>query len=192
MNKQKISRKSDLEKALEPIIRFFLTIGPKVYRRSDLENILTNQRNEWHLKDDTSLERFIRFATEVLPLKQIRLSFPNRPEVRYMYGGCSIYEIAQSLKTDGYFSHRTAAEIHGLLDSDYQIFFNAEQSMRSNSSGEMTQDAINRAFHNKARISHNKAEYDEYVIWLLNGKIQNVMELFNTIKAYELLTLPGH
>jgi hypothetical protein len=90
--------------------------------------------------------------------------------VRYIYGVCSIYKVAQSLKTDGYFSHRTAAEIHGLLASDHQIFFNAEQLLRSNSSGEMTQDAINRAFQNKARISHNSAHYHEYTIWLLNGK----------------------
>jgi hypothetical protein len=163
-------RKSHLEKALNPIIEFFLAIGPKVYRRTDLKNILDNQCVEWHLGDETSLEHFIKFAIKILPLIQIQLSFPNRPEVRYIYGGCSINEITQSLKTEGYFSHHTAAEIHGLLDSDYQVFINYEQSMRSQSSGEMTQEAINRTFQNKARITKNKAEYNEYTIWLLNGK----------------------
>jgi hypothetical protein len=190
MNKQKMSRKSDLDKALKPIIRFFMTIGPKVYRRSDLENILANQRNEWHLRDETSLGRFIRFATEALPLKQIQLSFPNRPEVRYMYGVCSIYEVTQSLKTEGYFSHRTAAEIHGFLVPSYQIFFNFEQSMRSQSSGEMTQESINRAFYNIARISQNKAKYDEYVIWLLNGKNTDCYGVIQYNKSLRVTNIP--
>jgi hypothetical protein len=163
-------RKSRLEKARKPIIELFIDIGPNVYRRADLQNILDNQSDEWHLGNETSLERFIKFATEILPLLQIQLSFPNRHEVRYIYGGCSVYKITQSLRTEGYFSHRTAAEIHGLLRSGYQIFFNCEQSKRSQSSGEMTQESINRTFQNKARLTKNKAEYNEYIIWLLNGK----------------------
>jgi hypothetical protein len=101
---------------------------------------------------------------------QIQVTFPNRLEVRYIYGNCSIHKITKSLKTDGYFSHRSAAEIHGLLDSGYQIFINFEQSKRSQSSGEITQETINRSFQNKPRITKNKAEYNEYAIWLLNRK----------------------
>jgi hypothetical protein len=92
----KMPKKSHLEKALKPISKFFMDIGPKVYRRIDLMNILDNQRDEWHLGNETSRERFIKFATETLPLRQIQLSFPNRPEVRYIYGVCSIYKVAQS------------------------------------------------------------------------------------------------
>lgn len=81
--------------------------------------------------------------------------------------------MAQSLKADGYFSHRSAAEIHGLLEPSKQIIFNYEQRLQSQSSGELTQDAIDRAFQNKARVTHNRADYKGYTIWMLNGKNTN-------------------
>jgi len=163
-------QKNHLEKASKQINNFFDNLGPKVYRKIDLKNILDNHSDEWHLENQTSLEHFIKYARKIIPLKKVQLAFPNRPHVRYISGACSIYEVTQSLKEEGYFSHHTAAEIHDLLGADDQIFFNFEQQMRSQSSGEMTQDAINRAFHNKARISQNKAKYKNYTIWLLNGK----------------------
>jgi hypothetical protein len=163
-------KKSKLEKAREPIIEFFNGIGSKVYRRSDLQNILNLRCDEWHIRKDISVEKFIKYVSNALPLQKIQLSFRNRIETRYIYQKCSIFEIAQSIKTAGYFSHRTAAEINGLLGTDINIYINFEQSKKSQSSGEMTQETINRAFQNKPRISNNKAKYNNYTIWLLNGK----------------------
>lgn len=152
------------------MVDLFTITGPKVYCQKDLKNILDDHRDQWHLAEEIGLQHFIKFAAKFVSLQPIKLSFPNRNEIRYIYGECSIHTIVQSLRPKGYFSHRSAAEIHGLLDPNDQIFFNFEQSLRSQSLGEMTQDAIDRTFHNRARITQNKARYNDYTIWLLNGK----------------------
>jgi hypothetical protein len=89
-----------------------------------------------------------------------------------------VYSLIQSLNQEGYFSHRSAAEFHGLLEPRKQIFFNFEQSLRSQSSGEMDQDAIDRAFKNKARVTKNKTKYNDYTIWMLNGKNTDCYEVY--------------
>lgn len=165
-----MARTSDLEKARKVITDFFIAGNSKVYRQIDLRSIFDNHKEEWNLGKSTRLERFIDFSSEVIPLQQVHLRFPKRHELRYVCGMLSIYSVVQSLKAEGYFSHRSAAEFHGLLEPDNQIFFNFEQSLRSQSSGEMTQDAIDRAFQNKPRLTLNKANWNEYTIWMLNGK----------------------
>lgn len=165
-----MAKSSNLSRAKNSILDFLISSGPKVYRHKDLIYIFDNHKDDWKLGRATRPQQFINFIIEEVPLQYIKLSFPHRPESRYIYGACSIYTIAQSLNAKGYFSHRSAAEIHGLLDESDQIFFNIEQTSRSQTSGEFSQDAIDRAFQNKARITKNKSNYEGYTIWKLNGK----------------------
>jgi hypothetical protein len=165
-----MAKPSNLSRVKDLILDFFISSGPKVYRHKDLIYIFNNNKDDWKLVKATRPQQYVNYIIEEVPLQHIKLSFPHRPESRYIYGVCSIYKITQSLSEKGYFSHRSAAEFHGLLDESDQIFFNIEQASRSQTSGELSQIAIDRAFQNKARITKNTTDYEGYTIWKLNGK----------------------
>lgn len=177
-----MARTSNLLRASKLFSRLFMDTGPKVYKYQDLQRIISEYREEWKLGKSTTTENCINFLVDKIPLNKIIFHFPARNETRYVFGECSIFSLVQSLKPDGYFSHRSAAEIHGLLCPNNQIYFNYEQSLRSQSTNEITQEAIDRAFQNNARTTKNKSIFNGYTIWLLNGKNSNcygVIQIFN-------------
>jgi len=168
-----MARTSNLLRASKFLSQLFMDTGPKVYKHQDLQRIISEHREEWKLGKSTTTENCINFVVDKIPLQKIIFRFPARNETRYVFGECSIFSLVQSLKPDGYFSHRSAAEIHGLLSLNTQIYFNYEQSLRSQITNEITQEAIDRAFNNQARVTKNKSNFNGYTIWLLNGKNTN-------------------
>jgi predicted transcriptional regulator of viral defense system len=104
------------------------------------------------------------------PLRQVKLPFPNRTQLRYTWGDVSLFDLLESLNSDAYFCHYTAVRLHGFTEQiPKTIYLNVEQKMRGGG-GELTQEAIDRAFRSKCRTSKNFVDYKGRRIYMLNGR----------------------
>jgi predicted transcriptional regulator of viral defense system len=104
-------------------------------------------------------------------LKEIRLDFPFRKELRYSTQELPLLKGLHLMFPDAYYCHQTAAIFHGFLKVEQsKIYLNIEQNLKSNTSGSLDQASIHRAFKNKPRITTNKINYEGHEIYVLNGK----------------------
>jgi len=101
------------------------------------------------------------------------LPFPYRQETRYLFGEVDSLDLVQSLSHDGYFTHFTALYLNNLTEQTPRtIYFNVEQGA-SGGDGQLTQEALNRAFKAEARLSSNVVEYKGTRIVRVNGRNTN-------------------
>lgn len=166
-------KKSKLQNAAPRIFRYFEQLPLKVHRHSDLAKQLDARRHEWELPASFGTQRFIRFLIEAGRLSEIVFPFPRpyRREVRYIWGDVSLYEVAQTLKPNSYFSHYTAVKFHGLTEQlPKTTYLNVEQPNPSVSTGSLTQKAIDTAFRRPARTSGNIAETRDFRVCIISGK----------------------
>ncbi len=111
----------------------------------------------------------VEIKPEVRQKKDGRPSY--KPFTRYIRSGATAAEVALSLRPNSYFSHGTAAHLHGLLDGPLNlIYVNKEQSPKLATPAELTQDAIDQAFSNLPRISQYVYMFAGQRMVLLNGK----------------------
>ena len=159
-----------LKIAKPDIVRFFEGHIARVFKRSQVDEILSEQREYWRISQSTTGNEFIEFLVQQTELQEIRLEFPSRPEIRYAWGDVSIYELALSLKPDSYFTHYTAMFVHELTDQiPSTVYLNHEQPPKRHRDTDLRQDAIDLAFRRAARVSRNIATYKDQKICLLNG-----------------------
>jgi hypothetical protein len=163
---------SRLQLAKRAVTTLFEAAEKRVFSRKELGAILSQHRIEWRLPYDMTLEDFIRFLIQNTKLRDVRLqskvySFPPR----YTWGEVSPYLLAQSLRRRGYLSHATAMFLHALTDQiPKTIYANFEQSPKPRSSGELTQDSIDRAFVHPQRQTSYVFGYQDSQIAILSGK----------------------
>ncbi len=140
----------------------------KAFSKSELEELLSENRAFWRLAQKTTVTQFVQFLEKTANLQSHRLKFP-RPITQYSMGDIGPFEIVQSIDEEGYFSHYTAMSFHGLTEQlPKAIYFNIEQSLRPGG-GELTQAGINRSFATECRTTNNIASFREHTIHLLNG-----------------------
>jgi hypothetical protein len=103
-------------------------------------------------------------------LERAVLPFPFRQDVRYLFGKVDLLDLVQSLNAQGYFTHFTAIYLNDLTEqSPKTIYFNVEQGA-TGGAGQLTQEALDRAFKAEARLSSNVVEYKGTRIVKLNGR----------------------
>jgi hypothetical protein len=103
-------------------------------------------------------------------IRRIVLGFPSRPETRFLLADVSPLELAQSLSPKGYFTHFTAIQLNNLTEQvPKTVYFNIEQAA-AGGGGVVSQEAIDRAFRGKARVSSAVAEYAGFRICKLSGR----------------------
>jgi hypothetical protein len=84
--------KSTLESAKRAILKHFENAARRVYRVSDLEQALTDNRDHWQLAQRTRIADFIEFLLENTNLQATHLkSTSYREIVRYAWGEVSPY-----------------------------------------------------------------------------------------------------
>jgi predicted transcriptional regulator of viral defense system len=140
----------------------------KAFSKSELEELLSENRAFWRLAQKTTVLQFVQFLEKNANLKSYVLKFP-RPVTRYSLGDIGPFELVQSIDERGYFSHYTAMAVHGLTEQlPKAIYFNIEQSLRPGG-GDLTQAGINRSFATACRTTNNIATFQQHTIHLLNG-----------------------
>ncbi|QJE01516.1 hypothetical protein HH212_17010 [Massilia forsythiae] len=104
-------------------------------------------------------------------LDKFEFPFPYRSEKRYALPQVPMLEVLQSLKPNSYYTHATAAVVHGLIGTETErrtIYINHEQ--RPHIRGELAdQPRIDAAFKTKARVSSNAINLGGTEICMLNG-----------------------
>ena len=118
-----------------------------------------------------TVDEFIKFLLQETKLKKVSFGFPNRKIIKYVWGKALLYELLMTLQPACYFTHYTAMYLHGLTEQvPKTIYVNKEQTAKSRGEGALTQERIDFALRRPTRISNNFTEYQNYKIYLLNGK----------------------
>jgi hypothetical protein len=164
-------KKNPLESALPHISTFFDHTSKKVFRQFELSNIFSSQKTTWQLPERIGVTAFITFLLDKNMINKVYISFGNsRTEARYLWGNVSEYELALSVNPQAYLTHNTALYWHKLTEKPPDtVYVNYEQSKHIKSSGDLTQEAIDRAFQNPARVSNSTINYKDKTIRILNG-----------------------
>ena len=167
--------KSRFDIAKQDIQKHFSSLSTKILCLDELQAIFNKQKKFWRLPEHMGRKNFIHNLLKKTALKEVTFPFPNRQEVRYVWGEAPLLAVVASLKKRGYFTHYTAMHLHGLTDQiPTTIFLNEEQSEKSaNKLNVLSQSAIDQAFKRNVRISHNVAEIEKHRICLLSGKFTN-------------------
>ncbi len=156
---------------LERVAERISASSQHVFSASDLLQFLDNLRAEGILPKSPSSHKLkqLVIASGIVHEIELTATYPFESK-RYHRGPFSPYELALSLKPNSYLSHGTAAYLHNLTDHEsHTIYVNKEQSAKDSSS-ELTQDGINRAFSAKQRTSGFHFHHGQTTITLLNGK----------------------
>jgi predicted transcriptional regulator of viral defense system len=152
------------------IEKHFNSLPQKIFRISDIADILTNNRDAWRLSASIATEAFAEYLADHSSLKRIEFAFTSRKEIRYTWGDVPMYELLLSLKPGAYFSHYTAVYFHELSEQiPRTIYLNVEQKAPGNRSGSLEQQAIDTAFKRKVRVSNEAAVYQDYRVCIVHG-----------------------
>lgn len=170
---QTMPRRSQLTLAKPEILRFLDASSRRVFTWKDIAHVLQTQRERWRLALHTTTSDFVSFleAEGTLQERTYRSQTYNRKITRYSYGQPSQYELAQSLKSHGYFSHAGAIALHGLVKKNATgLYLNVEQSPKPRPGGELTQQRIDHAFSRQQRQSNLTYEHGDSHVTIINGK----------------------
>ena len=165
---------------LQEIFKYWEDSGKNVFTPTDISVLYEDLKNKRKLLVKTTLSAFIDILLDEFEIQVVNLRFPSRIEKRFCLKGYSKYELAMSLRRNGYLSHESAAFLHGCIDIEpSNIYLNYEQTPKPPSKGILTQESIDFAFANKPRKTNNKATIDKIEIYLLNGKHTNHLGVVN-------------
>jgi len=155
---------------IEDIVNYFNNISPNVFKRSDVEKILAENREFWRFSGSVTVHKFIEFMLENTKLEIVKFEFPSRNILRYTWGKTPFYEIVVSLLPNSYFTHYTAMFLHELTEQiPNTIYLNSEQSRKIFGTKELEQSRIDAAFKRNVRVSRNIGSYNNQKICILNG-----------------------
>lgn len=147
----------------------FKRFGLRSLAHTEVNELLLRKRKEWGLPESIATGKFINALVDVKILQPLRIEFPTRTVVRYLWDNPSPHEVVQSINRDGYFSHFAAMRFHGLTDQlPTTIYLNVEQHLAPGG-GKLDQQSIDRAFRRPCRVTHNAAVYLTSKIVVLNG-----------------------
>ena len=165
--------RSRLQIAKKDILSLFDALPRTVFKRSDIDRILFENRQFWRLAQSMGTSQFIAFLQQSGKLIEHTMKFPHRTETRYTWGEVADLQIIQTLRPESYFTHFTALFLHRLtLQIPKTVYLNYEQPQKRQAlhAEPLVQERIDYAFRAPCRVSKTVAEFREKKICLLNGK----------------------
>ncbi len=164
------------------ILGFFEQSRQRVFRASELAEVLEQQRGVWKVAASINATAFVEFLLESTRFREAEVKPVNHPEsarvVRYVWQGASPFQMGLSLRKGAYLSHATAVFLHGLTDQIPRVVYvNSEQSAKYPRPAELTQDSIDRAFTSKQRQSTFLFQGGGAQFLLLSGKHTGRLEV---------------
>jgi len=170
-----------LQKARKQILAMVDKMQVNVFKASQISELLESNREAWHLPWNLGLKRFIAFLIETGVIEEVALE-------SQLYGDKSVLatgkatdlEIAIAFVPRAYFSHGTAAYLHGLTDQAPRMFYvNREQTEKRPSGTPLTQQAIDRAFRSQPRTSKFVFQFRDKRVCVISGKHTGKLEVGN-------------
>lgn len=146
----------------------------KVINYKELKKLLSKNKNNWHLAKATTVKDFIKFLTDQNIIKPIKVQISkNKSQIKYLFGEPDKYLTPLTIAKDAYFSHFTAMYLHDLTEYlPKKIYITTEQSQKNNSqkNRSLKQKNIDKAFSKSMRKTNHIAEFDNFKVYILNGK----------------------
>ncbi len=119
---------------------------------------------------DMNVHAVVEALLKARLLEKAVLPFPYRGDTRYLLGDVDPLDLVQSLNQEGYFTHFTAIFLNDLTEQTPKtVYFNIEQRL-TGGDGQLTQEALDRAFKAQPRLSSNVVEYKGIRIVKVNGR----------------------
>lgn len=159
------------------ILSFFNNVSKNFLNKKEITEIYHKCIDNKFIYSTTTFRMFENFLIENDAYKQkVILDFPNKKYVRFFVNEPTLYEIVQSINSNGYLSHYSAVAFHNLTNNiPKTIFFNVEKPKPTSEvpKKQITQEELNKAFYMPPRESVNLFVLGIYSINLLQGKYTN-------------------
>ncbi|RPD47265.1 hypothetical protein [Paracnuella aquatica] len=160
-------RKSPLTATLP---HYLASLSPKVYTCPELCSIIRDFAKAINNPLDAEPDDYLQHYVKLRKINSIELSGAKGAIQRYALHNPSPLEVGQQLKKGGYFSHQTAAYIHGLVDEETITYYVSTEASSNISNGyELNQQAIDTAFGKEQRKSGAAYQWENYQFILLTS-----------------------
>ncbi|MDN3593466.1 type IV toxin-antitoxin system AbiEi family antitoxin domain-containing protein [Zunongwangia endophytica] len=177
-------RKESFEAAQPSIKEYFSQINEKAFTTHDLSIIFENKRFDWKIATYRNSKHFIKFLADNNILNSTKLKHQVSGSIKTILSkqNGNFYDIALTIKKDGYLSNYTAMAIHELTlqipKSIYISFLKSDDRVTQKTIVKLSQDSIDKAFSKKQRQTSEiyKSEKENYRIYLIqkNFTLDNV------------------
>lgn len=153
-----------------------------VFSHSNLVSAFYSSEPDWNLPHSMNRESFVEMLLRQTKMEKVILeSKEYAPLSRYTWGSnVAPVLVALSIKPKAFCSHGSAMWVHGLGGDEHHIFVNIEQSEKTPKRNALSQEAIDRAFHNEQRRSKLVYAYRGAHITVLSGKNSGRLEVVRT------------
>jgi hypothetical protein len=153
------------------IIDSIRAMDVNIFTSAELAVMLSNLRDQWGLSKTLTARAFMQELLKTKQLRKTDLAFPNRKEVRYVWGASTVYQLLMTLPGQPYFTHSTALLLHQLTEQLSKIIYvNCEGRPLPKSASGLEQRRIDLAFRSNGRVSQNIAKIQGVTVCQLNGK----------------------
>ncbi|KYG29587.1 type IV toxin-antitoxin system AbiEi family antitoxin domain-containing protein [Alkalihalobacillus trypoxylicola] len=148
-------------------------------KKSQIEEVLSENRFIWKLPNNTTRSEFINYLTSKKEiLTSIQFGPMSRIETRYIFKKNNVETdvLAINLYSNSYLSHYSAVTFHDLTDEiNKSIYVTHEQSPKksNNLDKDIHQKDIFLAFSKPMRLTNNYLDYNSQRIYFLNGQYTN-------------------
>lgn len=181
-----MARTSRYSIARDDIVDYFNSLDKLVFQKRHIDSILKANRRFWRLATRTTGTKFIELLVQTSPMQKHRFNFPPNNYERYSWGPVSIYSLALSLKKGLYLTHYSAMAVHNLTDQiPKSIYVNFEQVAKRQTRQTLEQANINRAFSKPQRMTKNFGQFEDYTVYILNGKHTNQLGVIDFVTDVE-------
>lgn len=161
--------RSRIQIAKADIVARFNEKGPHVLKYREIGAILSAERRGWRLAQKTTIDEFIGFLAKSADLQVFEFDFPNRVEKLCVWGSVPTLEMLLHLKANSYFSHYTAARMHGLTEQIPTSIYISHERSTETPRADVDQAAIDEAFAQPARATQNAVTFGDRRIVLVNS-----------------------
>ncbi len=192
MTRGRPSKLDTMEKNREQISNVLRNSYAEVFFRDyEVVDILDELKEKGILLKTTGLEEFLSFLIDENIFEEIFIKFPRKVHHLYTFqdkksSDRDLLKIVSHFKVDGYFSHYTAAFLHGLTENIVKTIYFSEQTSTINKSNatNLLQENIDSAFSKPARETKNFSHFEGQKIVLLENVFRS--EGITTIDGFNV------
>lgn len=170
-----MARKESFEAAYQDIADYFYNTNTKAFTTFDLTNIFEKNRDIWKIASYRTAKHFFKYLdnSRILRLKTLKHQSTGSIKTILSKEDANYYDIALTIKKDGYLSNYTAMSIHQLTlqipKSIYISSMKSDDGKRNSNEVNLEQHSIDQAFAKPQRITSEvyKSEIDNYRLFFI-------------------------
>lgn len=168
-------RKESFKAAHQNIADYFQKNDTQAFTTFDLLNIFEEKRNSWKIASYRTSKHFLKYLDSSGILKTTKLKHQSTGSIKTILSkpGATYHDIALTIKKEGYLSNYTAMSLHQLTlqipKSIYISYMKSDGGVYANSTYNLSQDSIDKAFSKPQRITSEvyKSEKDNYRLFFI-------------------------